>query len=154
MYWTLYLIDKEYVVNDASGDRYPWWLTHAGHSMVVPILLLEALTTYHRRSRLVIEMSILIALVGSYVLWIYYLGLVQHIWVYGILRKISTVNRVVILCGFGVYAIVLYLIGLLLHKILWPQRRQEVWPQQWSADEISNGQLEFENFRVRQGLIR
>ncbi|CAG2183422.1 unnamed protein product, partial [Oppiella nova] len=125
MYWTLYLIDKEYVVNDASGDGYPWWLTHAGHSMVVPILLLEALTTYHRRSRLVIEMSILIALVGSYVLWIYYLGLVQHIWVYGILCKISTVNRVVILCGFGVYAIVLYLIGLLLHKILWPQRRQE-----------------------------
>ncbi|CAG2104349.1 unnamed protein product [Medioppia subpectinata] len=86
--------------------------------------------------------------------WVYYLGLAQHIWVYGILRTMSSVNRAVILCGFAVYSIVLYLFGLLLHKIVWPKRRVDAWPQQWSPDEISIGQLEFENFRVRQGLIR
>ena len=93
-------------------------------------------------------------IIGSYLTWVYYLGIFQEIWVYGILKNSNTTTRVLLLSAFAVYLIVLYFIGLLLHKLLWPKRRRDVWPKKWSADEISKDQLEFEDFRVRQGLIR
>lgn len=118
------------------------------------MIFLEAIITYHRRSKLWIELLILLIVSGFYMTWVYYLGLFQHIWVYGVLRKADTIFRIILLCGFTVYLIVLYLIGILLHKFLWPQSREEVWPKKWSADEVIKDQLEFEDFRVRQGLIR
>ncbi|XP_054155154.1 androgen-dependent TFPI-regulating protein-like [Oppia nitens] len=151
MYWTLYFIDKSLVVN--STGRYPWWLTHLDHSIIVVIIMLETVITYHRRNKLAVEMSLLMAIMSSYVGWVCYLGFYRQIWVYGIFRNRSTVYRVVIFVASGAYLLTLYFAGLLIHRLCWPKSRREEWPQQWSADEISNDQLEFENFRVRQGLI-
>ena len=131
-----------------------YYLYICQHSIVAPLLILESVVTYHRRSKVFIEMSILLIVIGSYTTWVCYLGIFQEIWVYGILRKSNTTTKVILLSCFAVYLIVLYFIGLLLHKFLWPKCRREVWPKKWSADEISKDQLEFEDFRVRQGLIR
>ena len=175
MFWSLYFVKKEYVVNTSFEERNPWWLTHVcvstmclilkvlhlmilfewcQHTIVAPLLLLEALVTYHRRSKLFIEMSIVLIIVGAYMTWVYYLGTFKEIWVYGIFKNSNTTNRVLFISGFAVYLVLLYFIGLLLHKFLWSKRRREVWPKKWSADEIIKDQLEFEDFRVRQGLIR
>jgi hypothetical protein len=111
------------------------------------------LVTYHRRSRKIIEMPITLTIAAVYLVWILYLGNFHNIWVYGIMKKLDNIKRALFLAGCLTFIILIYFIGLFIHKCFWKQRRVELYPKEWSAEVISKDH-EFEDFRVRQGLIQ
>ncbi len=69
------------------------------------------------------------------------------------MKKLDNIKRALFLAGCLTFIILIYFIGLFIHKCFWKQRRVELYPKEWSAEVISKDH-EFEDFRVRQGLIQ
>ncbi len=82
-------------------------------------------------------MSIMLMIAISYLVWILYLGNYHHIWVYGILKKLNNIKRGLYVIGCLTFLILIYFIGLLIHKFVWPEKRVEQYSKEWSAEVIN-----------------
>ena len=114
---------------------------------------METYVTYHKRSTFAIELILMNTIVMSYLIWTYYLGVVRHIWVYGILKNMNSTIRILFLSVCFIFINGLYFVGIFIHKFFWTKTRIHLWPKQWSPEVISKDH-EFEDFRVRQRLIK
>ncbi|CAG2107456.1 unnamed protein product [Medioppia subpectinata] len=112
MFFLLLTIRKGLVADEITHKRNPWFLGHLTHTIVLPLLLSEALITYHKKwSTLVMDITILLSVVLWYTLWMLYLGAVHDLWPYRVLRVMGWPLR-----------LALTLISILI--ISWPKTRR------------------------------
>lgn len=117
-FWSLHTINRELIFPKVLDETFPFWLNHVGHSIMLPVMIVETYIVHHRYPRRKDGMKLTMAYGLAYGVWVLILGLMD-IWAYPILRIISWPQRAVFMIGSLVLMPLLYLIGEKLNYCFW-----------------------------------
>ncbi|KAB0793358.1 hypothetical protein PPYR_12978 [Photinus pyralis] len=118
-FWSIYAIDRELIFPKALDPFFPVWLNHAMHTNIMIFVLIQTYMSYHEYPSRKVGVSLFMAFMAIYLVWIHIIHAQSGVWVYPILEVLNFPLRLVF---FGVavcVGIFLYILGEKLNKMLW-----------------------------------
>lgn len=130
-FWAIYAVDRDLIFPQWIEQYIPFWLNHAIHTVILPVVLIENYLVDHRRRDDKNGLKVTLMFVSAYTLVILYLGIAKQFWVYPVLRVLNWPFRLIFIGSSLGTAGLLYQIGGLLYDISWrsvnksqPRRRK------------------------------
>ncbi|KAH8858085.1 FAR 17a AIG1 protein, partial [Schistosoma japonicum] len=93
MFWALFIIDKNLLVDESELKLVPWWYIHACHTVGTPAIIFDGILW--KPINVPMQNAILLSLIyfGGYIIYVEYLIHVQKLYPYPILAAFSDVGR-------------------------------------------------------------
>lgn len=127
MYWALNCFGNDLVFPVPRGfnQRFPRWLNFVLHTNVAIAPMLDMMISKHKYPNRYLCIA---ALLGFLVNYLGVMILVKYktgMWLYGILNKCDTVQRTLVIGGFGVFGVLFFLLGEVCNKKVAGARAQK-----------------------------
>ncbi|KAJ8372073.1 hypothetical protein AAFF_G00294870 [Aldrovandia affinis] len=128
-FWSIYMYDRELVYPKFLDEVIPFWLNHALHTGVLPLLLVQLFLQPHQypgRAKGILALALFAGLYLTWVLWVHH---ASGIWVYPIMAKLSPVGLALFFAASALTMAPLYLLGERLSRARWgapgPENKQK-----------------------------
>ncbi|XP_028593565.2 androgen-dependent TFPI-regulating protein [Podarcis muralis] len=119
LFWAVYLYDREFVYPKSLDAFLPLWLNHAMHTIILPLSLMDLLTTPHRSPSKGKGISVLAIGGAAYVCWFLWIYSVTGKWVYPLFEELSAPGIAAFFVGSTVVALFCYNTGEFLVRMIW-----------------------------------
>merc|ERR1712059_39683 len=119
VFWALYAVDRELIFSARFDKYFPWWMNHLMHTTVLPLQLLELVTTHHVYPSRSKGGLITAAITLAYLIWINVVFYMGGFWVYPVFKVLSEGQRVVFMIFLAGMSGLLYLGGEKANTLIW-----------------------------------
>lgn len=124
-FWGIYAIDRELILPRSLDPYFPLWLNHVMHSNIVVFSLIELISSFRMYPSRKKGLSILVAFMLCYVVWIHFIYFRTGSWVYPILTVLNWPVRVLFYVISLGLACSLYTVGENLNRSFWSKEIEE-----------------------------
>jgi hypothetical protein len=123
MFWGIYFFDRDSIAPKEYEPFFPVWLNHFIHTDIVIFVLIELFILHRTYPKITASLIGLFTFVLSYVLWIHIVYWETEVWVYPILDKMNTAEKIGFWIFNAIFPCFFYFVGRFLNNFVWNQKR-------------------------------
>jgi len=118
-FWGLFAIDRNLIFPKQLEEFLLPHVNHIVHTLILPGMLIEGAFYHHPRPKKTSGMVTFFGVLGTYTVWICYIGFAKGFWVYPFLSVMPLAAKFVFFAANAVVGFAIYKLGGQFYKIFW-----------------------------------